>query len=114
MKVSESFKKIISYNPTKQTFQMSALNLCEKIENNDITLPLYQRDVSWSIRKSVDLLNYQLNGKAPVSPISVNKITDLSNHYVTQITLVDRAIIELIKVGQLSITDRSTKINNKL
>ena len=31
MKVSESFKKIISYNPTKQTFQMSALNLCEKI-----------------------------------------------------------------------------------
>lgn len=114
MKISESFKKMVAYNPTKQTFQMSALNLCEKIENNDITLPLYQRDVSWSIKKSIDLLNYQLNGKAPVSPISVNKITDSSNPYVTQITLVDRAIIDLIKVGQLSVTDRTAKTNNKL
>lgn len=110
MKINESFKKMIAYNPTKQTFQMSVLNLCEKIENNDITLPLYQRDVSWTIQKSIDLLNYQLTGKAPVSPISVNKISDSSKPYVTQITLVDRAIIELVKVGQLSVTDGQQRL----
>lgn len=110
MKISESLKKMVAYNPTKQTFQMSALNLCEKIETNDITLPLYQRDISWSTKKSVSLLNYQLNGKAPVSPISVNKITDHS-HSVAQITLVDRAIIEVFKIGQLSVTDGQQRLS---
>lgn len=88
---------------------MSALNLCEKIETNDITLPLYQRDISWSIKKSVSLLNYQLNGKAPVSPISVNKITD-KTHSVAQVTFIERAIVELFKVGQLSITDGQQRL----
>lgn len=110
MKISDSLKKMVAYNPTKQTFQMSALNLCEKIEANDITLPLYQRDISWSLKKCVSLLNYELNGKAPVSPISVNKITDTS-HSVAQITLIDRTIIDLFKVGQLSITDGQQRLS---
>lgn len=110
MKINDTLKKSVAYNPTKQTFQMSALNLCQKIETSDITLPLYQRDISWSIKKSVSLLNYQLNGKAPVSPISVNKITDHS-HNVAQITLIDRTIIEPFKVGQLSITDGQQRLS---
>lgn len=110
MKISESLKKMVAYNPTKQTFQMSSLNLCEKIETNDITLPLYQRDISWSTKKSVSLLNYQLNGKAPVSPISVNKITEKSNS-VTQITFIDRTIIDIFKIGQLSITDGQQRLS---
>lgn len=110
MKISESLKKMVAYNPTKQTFQMSAINLCEKIETNDITLPLYQRDICWTTRKAVNLLNYQLNGKAPVSPISVNKITDKA-HSVAQITLIDRTIVELFKVGQLSITDGQQRLS---
>jgi len=110
MKINETLKKAVTYNPTKQTFQMSAINLCEKIETNDITLPLYQRDVSWTIQKSIDLLNYQLNGKAPVSPISVNKITDYSKPYVTQVTFVNRVIIDLTKIGQLSVTDGQQRL----
>lgn len=109
MKINNALKQMIAYNPTKQTFQMSALNLCQKIETNDITLPLYQRDISWSDKKAVDLLNYQLNGKAPVSPISVNKISDIS-HSVAQITLVNRIIIESMKVGQLSVTDGQQRL----
>ena len=110
MKINDNLKKSVAYNPTKQTFQMSALNLCQKIETNDITLPLYQRDISWSVKKSVSLLNYQLNGKAPVSPISVNKITD-HFHNVAQITLIDRTIIEPFKVGQLSVTDGQQRLS---
>lgn len=110
MKISESLKKMVAYNPTKQTFQMSSLNLCEKIESNDITLPLYQRDISWSTKKAVSLLNYQLNGKAPVSPISVNKITDKS-YSVAQVTFIDRTIIDVFKVGQLSVTDGQQRLS---
>lgn len=110
MKINSNLKKMVAYNPTKQTFQMSALNLCEKIETNDITLPLYQRDISWSLKKCVSLLNYQLNGKAPVSPISVNKITDLSQS-VPQVTFVDRTIVKSFNIGQLSITDGQQRLS---
>lgn len=110
MKINDKLKKMSAYNPTKQTFQMSSLNLCEKIEDKDITLPLYQRDVSWTIKKSIELLNYQLNGKAPVSPISINKITDIKNEHVNQVTLIDRELIDNIKSGQLSITDGQQRL----
>ena len=110
MKIDKGLKKMAAYNPTKQTFQMTTLNLCEKIKSGDITLPIYQRDVSWTLQKSVDLLDYELNGKAPVSPISVNKINDLNKEYVTQVSIIDREIIDNIKVGQLTITDGQQRL----
>lgn len=110
MKINEALKKTVTYNPTKQTFQMSALNLCEKIEINDITLPLYQRDMVWTIKKAISLLNYQLNGKAPVSPISINRITEKSTS-VAQITFIDRIIIDEFKIGQYSVTDGQQRLS---
>lgn len=110
MKINSTLKAMAAYNPTKQTFQMSALNLCEKIESTDITLPLYQRDVSWTTKKSVELLNYQLNGKAPVSPISINKITNIEYKFVPQLTLIEREPLQSIKPGQLSITDGQQRL----
>lgn len=111
MKVNESLKKMAGYNPTKQSFQMNTLNLCEKIESNDITLPLYQRDLSWTIQKCVDLFNYQLNGKAPVSPISINRIVDTENDIVSQISFIDRKIIEKVKPNQLSVIDGQQRLS---
>lgn len=110
MRINKELKQMAAYNPTKQTFQMTTLNLCEKIKIGEITLPLYQRDVSWTLQKSVDLLNYQLNGKAPVSPISVNKINDLNKDYVPQVSIIDREIIKNIKVGQLTIADGQQRL----
>lgn len=57
---------------------MTIGDMCEKIKKNKITRPLYQGDLSWNLKKSVDLLNYQLFGKIPVSPISINQISDNS------------------------------------
>jgi hypothetical protein len=110
MKMNKVLKKMAAYNPTKQTFQMTTSNLCEKIESNEITLPLYQRDVSWTLEKSVNLLNYQLNGKAPVSPISVNKITDIKKEHVSQVSFIDREIIQDVLIGQLSIADGQQRL----
>lgn len=58
---------------------MSIMQMCEKIENQTISLPLYQRDLSWTLEKCIDLLNYQLLGKAPVEPILMNEINDINS-----------------------------------
>lgn len=110
MVINKKLIEAAKYNPTKQTFQMNTRNLCEKIAINEIVLPLYQRDVCWTINKAVDLLNYQLNGKAPVSPISVNKITSLEKDCVPQISFIDRELIENIEPGLYSVTDGQQRL----
>jgi len=109
MRINNELKKMASYNPTKQTFSMNTRELNEQIAKNKITLPLYQRDVSWVLKKSIELLNYQLNGKAPVSPISINKISNL-DEYVPQVSIIDRELIDTIKVGQLTVTDGQQRL----
>ncbi|MDM0531801.1 DUF262 domain-containing protein [Clostridium perfringens] len=130
MKINKNLEKIAGFNPTKRTYQISILNICEKIENQEITLPLYQRDVSWTLQKSVDLMNYQLLGKAPVAPISINEINKIehkpllntneseeSTHYnnyipdyVLQVSFIDREIVENVKKGQLSVADGQQRL----
>lgn len=115
MKINRELIKAASFNPTKKTYQISVANLCEKIENQEITLPLYQRDVSWTLQKCVDLLNYQLLGKAPVSPISINEINHIdSTNAVAQVSFIDREIIQNIKTGQLSIADGQQRLTTNL
>lgn len=104
MKINENLKKFAGINPTKKTFQMSIVEICEHIDRNDITLPLYQRDVSWTLKKCVDLFNYQLLGSAPVSPISINQINTTIGE-VPQISFLNREIVTDIKNKHLSVTD---------
>lgn len=110
MKMNKNLIKAAGFNPTKKTYQISIANLCEKIESEEITLPLYQRDVSWTLKKAIELLNYQLLGKAPVSPISINEINKVEENYVVQVSLIEREIISDIKKGQLSITDGQQRL----
>lgn len=104
MKISDNLKKFAGINPTKKTFQMSVLEICEQIDKNDITLPLYQRDVSWTLKQSVELFNYQLLGSAPVAPISMNQISNTIGE-VHQISFLTRELVEDIKNKHLSVTD---------
>lgn len=126
MKINQQLAKIAAFNPTKRTYQISILSICQKIETQEITLPLYQRDVSWTIQKSVDLINYQLLGKAPVAPISINEINKVENKpnansiiesdsninpdYVVQVSFIDREIVENVKKGQLSVADGQQRL----
>ena len=48
MNVSKSLKEAASFNPTEKSHKMTVLDMCKKIESNEISLPLYQRDVSWT------------------------------------------------------------------
>ena len=104
MKINEKLKKFAGINPTKKTFQMSVLEICEQIDRNDITLPLYQRDVSWTLKQAVELFNYQLLGAAPVAPISMNQISNTIGE-VHQISFLTRELVKDIKNKHLSVTD---------
>lgn len=110
MKISNELIKAITFNPTKKTIQMTIYEFCKKIDSGDITLPLYQRDMSWTIYKYIDLLNYQLLGKAPVAPISVNEIKEIDKNVVPQITFIEREVIPNIKYNQYSVTDGQQRL----
>ena len=111
MKVNPILTAATKFNPTKKSFQMNVEDLCEKIDTNEITLPLYQRDLSWTLQKAVDLFNYQLFGKAPVAPISINQINNI-DLAVPQISFLDREVIEKseIKNAHYSVVDGQQRL----
>ncbi|WP_085832805.1 DUF262 domain-containing protein [Clostridium merdae] len=88
---------------------MSIFDMCQKIENGSISLPLYQRDLSWTLKKCIDLLNYQLIGKAPVSPISMNTILN-TEECVPQVSFVDREVMSEIVHSQMSVVDGQQRL----
>jgi Protein of unknown function DUF262. len=110
MNINENLIKLAGFNPTKRTFQMTILKICEDIEKEEITLPLYQRDMSWTTKQSLELFNYQLLGKAPVAPISINEIRDAEENSVPQISFIDREIIKGDLRGKLSVTDGQQRL----
>ena len=94
MKINKNLEFALTYNPTKKSYSMEVEEMCKKIEVDELTLPLYQRDVSWKIDKSIALLNFQLFGKAPVAPISINEsISEKTD--VAQISFLTREPVNL-------------------
>lgn len=110
MRLSPELITAASFNPTKKSHQMSIVDMCQGIESQQITLPLYQRDLSWTIEKCISLLNYQLLGKAPVAPISFNVITDTAS-CVPQVTFLDRDKIAAVQRGQYSVVDGQQRLS---
>lgn len=109
MRISKELQPAADMNPTKKSTQMSIFDMCDKISKQAISLPLYQRDLSWTLTKCIALLNYQLLGKAPVSPISMNVINN-TQEYVPQVSFIDREIINNIERGQLSVVDGQQRL----
>lgn len=110
MNIKQELRTAARFNPTKRTYQMTIENICTEIGKERLTLPLYQRDISWTLQKNVDLLNYQLLGKAPVSPLSINEIQDTES-YVPQISFIDREMIRDIRAGHMSVADGQQRIS---
>lgn len=109
MNINKKLINAANYNPTKESRQRSILDLCQMIEIQSLSLPLYQRDMSWTLEKSISLLNYQLLGKSPVSPISINVINDTSIA-VPQVSFITRELITKIERGQFSVVDGQQRL----
>ncbi|MGG7179262.1 DUF262 domain-containing protein [Clostridium paraputrificum] len=111
MKINKKIGLAAEFNPTKKSHQMSIFEMCKKIKDNKITLPLYQRDLSWTLKKAVDLFNYQLFGKAPVAPISMNQISE--KNLVPQIAFLNRNLIsdDSIEADHQSVVDGQQRLS---
>ncbi|WP_235015622.1 DUF262 domain-containing protein [Pediococcus acidilactici] len=110
--INTNLKVASSYDPTKQSQSQTIEALNTDIKNNKITLPIYQRDLSWTLDKAVALFNYQLFGKAPVSPLSFNRIS-VADNTVTQVALISRNIIHEseVKEASLSVIDGQQRLS---
>ena len=109
MRIKEELIAASQFNPTETSHKKTISDLCSMIEAGTISLPVYQRDLSWNLRKCIELLNYQLLGKAPVSPISMNIIQDINN-CVPQVSFIDRDTIYQVERGQLSVVDGQQRL----
>jgi hypothetical protein len=110
MAINQELLQAVSFNPTKETYTASVLDLCKDIEAKKIVLPLYQTGIRWIDSKFIDLLNFQLLGKAPVSPISMNLIED-SSIAVAQVAFINRETIEENVQNKKSVTDGQQRLS---
>lgn len=111
MNINKELLEAANLNPTKNSRQDYIFTLCEYIEKNELTLPLYQRDLSWTLHKCVELLNYQLLSKSPISAIYINVINNTSSDYaVPQVSFIDRKLLPDIIRGQMSVVDGQQRL----
>lgn len=111
MNISKTLMKSAESNPTKNSRQEYIFALCENIEKSKLTLPLYQRDLSWTLQKCVDLFNYQLLSKSPISAISINVINNTDPAFaVPQVSFINRDLLTNIVYGQMSVVDGQQRL----
>lgn len=111
MNISKTLMQSAKINPTKNSRQEYIFALCENIESNELTLPLYQRDLSWTLQKCVDLFNYQLLSKSPISAISINVINNTDPDFaVPQVSFINRDLLTNIMRGQMSVVDGQQRL----
>lgn len=111
MNISKQLLEAANLNPTKNSRQEYIFTLCEYIEKNELTLPLYQRDISWTLTKCVELLNYQLLSNSPISAISINIINNTGKEYaVPQVSFIERELLAEPVRGQMSVVDGQQRL----
>lgn len=106
--ISKVLKQAVSFNPTKETRTASIMDLCDQIMKEDLVLPAFQTALRWTLEKSIALLNYQLVGKAPVAPISINIILD-ERESGPQVTFIERKPVTNT-TGKQSVNDGQQRL----
>lgn len=111
MNINKQLLEAAKLNPTKNSRQEYIFTLCEYIEKKELTLPLYQRDMSWTLQKCVELLNYQLLSNSPISAISINIINNTAKEYaIPQVSFIEREMIPCAVRGQMSVVDGQQRL----
>ena len=111
MNINKHLLEAVNLNPTKDSRQEYVFTLCEYIEKNELALPLYQRDVCWTLDKCVKLLNYQLLSKSPMSVISINIINNTEKEFaVPQVSFIERKLLSKTVRGQMSVVDGQQRL----
>lgn len=109
LKVHKDLDMYANFDPTKESHTKAIKDICRDIEKGVIVLPIFQTYVRWQLEKSIELLNFQLRGKAAVSPISINKIID-GIDVGTQITFIDRNVVKESLKNKWSVVDGQQRL----
>lgn len=111
IKINKKLEMFSTFDPTKESKPVSLGNLCKEIEERKLTLPIFQTYIRWKVEKSIDLLNFQLSGKAAVSPISIN-IIENQDLAVPQVSFIERERIENEDIsGKHSVNDGQQRLS---
>ncbi|RED55686.1 GmrSD restriction endonuclease domain-containing protein [Cohnella lupini] len=99
------------FDASKERLDLSIRRLCEEIQEKRIVLPVFQTYIRWTEEKVAALFNYQLNGKAPMAPISVNVINK-PEKVVEQINFMTREVLEGDEIkGKISVADGQQRLS---
>lgn len=98
IRINKKLDYFSSFDPTKESKPISLGNLCKDIEEGRLSLPIFQTGIRWKVEKSIELLNFQLVGKAAVAPISINIIENKSIA-VPQVKFITRELIPVEELG---------------
>ncbi len=110
--ISKKLRDYIALSPSKSTQMVAISELMDRCLENDILLPEFQTTLRWVLHKNVDLLNYQLSAKAPVSALSMHEIRE--DEDVKQINFMNRKRVEGNLVRKLSVIDGQQRISCNL
>ncbi|MDF2612765.1 MAG: hypothetical protein K0S71_551 [Clostridia bacterium] len=111
IKINKNLEYYSTFDPTKESKPISLGQLCKDIEARKLTLPIFQTYIRWKVEKSIELLNFQLTGKAAVSPISINVIEN-KDLAVPQVSFIDRERIDSEELeGKHSVNDGQQRLS---
>lgn len=117
LKLKKSFKAKIENDPSRETMIMTIEDICRKVDDGKIVMPIFQTGLRWTEEKRRDLLSFQLTGFAAVSPISMCHIDfgfepddETYKKYGSQIGLMTREKLIKIRGEIYSLTDGQQRI----
>ncbi|PLT29816.1 hypothetical protein [Peribacillus deserti] len=111
IRINKKLDYFSSFDPTKESKPISLGNLCKDIEDGRLTLPIFQTGIRWKVEKSIELLNFQLTGKAAVAPISINVIEN-KDMAVPQVKFITRNLVpEDELAGKHSVNDGQQRLS---
>ncbi|OSP22131.1 GmrSD restriction endonuclease domain-containing protein [Staphylococcus agnetis] len=111
MRKLDILKKSSRFDASKEKRELTIRQLCESIEEKHVVIPVFQTYIRWTDIKVAALLNYQLHGAAPISPVSINLITK-PEKVVEQMNFITREVLsdEELK-GKMSVADGQQRLS---
>lgn len=112
VKLKKSFLKKIENDPSRDSSIMTIEDICRKVDEGKIVMPIFQTGLRWTAEKIRDLLTFQLMGFAAVAPISMCHLDfgfeptdEIYKRYGSQIGLLTREKLSNIRGEVYSLTD---------
>jgi hypothetical protein len=118
-KFKKSFKNKIENDPSRDTMIFTIEDICKKVNEGKIVMPIFQTGLRWTADKIRDLLSFELTGFAAISPISMCLLDfgfepqkETYEKYGPQIELITREKLENIRGEVYSLTDGQQRVTN--